>query len=231
MRYLIIGLGIYGSNLARDLTSLGHQVIAADIRPSATEAIKDYVSAVYIIDSTDENALDVLPFKNVDLVIVAIGENFGASVRTVALLKKKGTPHIYARAIDELHRSILESFKIDRILTPEQRAASDLCLEMMLGSNVETLPVDEDKMVANFAAPDFFYGVPYNKIGLDKYGLILIAATRPHKQSNILNIDSERLRLLDTNTPGVKVEAGDVLTCIGTRSALLSMMSHLRAGA
>ncbi|MDE7397185.1 MAG: NAD-binding protein, partial [Muribaculum sp.] len=77
MRYLIIGLGIYGTNLAVDLTSMGHEVIAADIDSSAVDAIKDKVSSVYIIDSTEETALSVLPLNAVDLVIVAIGENFG----------------------------------------------------------------------------------------------------------------------------------------------------------
>ena len=80
MRYLIIGLGIYGSNLAVDLTNMGHEVIGADVNASLVEAIKDYISTAYIIDSTDEISLSVLPLKNVDLVIVAIGENFARSL-------------------------------------------------------------------------------------------------------------------------------------------------------
>ena len=120
MRYLIIGLGIYGSNLARDLTDMGHEVIGADIRSANVEAVKDYISTAYILDSTDEPSLAALPLKNVDLVIVAIGENFGASVKTVALLRKLGIRKIYARAIDELHQSILEGLKVKRILTPSR---------------------------------------------------------------------------------------------------------------
>lgn len=90
MRYLVIGLGIYGSNLARDLTEMGHEVIGVDVKQNNIDEIKDYISTVYMIDSTEEAALSVLPLRNVDVVIVAIGENFGASVRTVALLKKMG---------------------------------------------------------------------------------------------------------------------------------------------
>ena len=118
MRYLIIGLGIYGSNLARDLTDMGHEVIGADNKKSNVDAIKDYISTVYLLDATDEAELALLPIKNVDLAIVAIGENFGASIRTVALLKKLNVKHIYARAVDTLHESILEGLDIDRILTP-----------------------------------------------------------------------------------------------------------------
>lgn len=63
MRYLIIGLGIYGTNLARDLTDLGNEVIGADVRSTNVEAIKDYISTAYTIDSTDPAALAVLPLK------------------------------------------------------------------------------------------------------------------------------------------------------------------------
>lgn len=136
MRYLIIGLGIYGSNLARDLTDMGHEVIGADVRAVNVEAIKDYIATAYIVDSTDEASLAALPLKNVDLVIVAIGENFGASVKTVAILRKLGIRNIYARAIDGLHRSILEGLQVKRILTPEQRAAHDLVNEIGLHSQV-----------------------------------------------------------------------------------------------
>lgn len=151
MKYLIIGLGIYGANLARDLTEMGHEVIGADDCQSNIESLKNYISTVYLIDSTEENQLAVLPLLNVDLVIVAIGENFGASIKTVALLKKAGVKHIYARAIDTLHEAILQSFEIDRIITPEQRAAEDLTHELELGTEVTTLKVDADNVVVNFA--------------------------------------------------------------------------------
>ena len=137
MKYLIIGLGIYGSNLAIDLTEMGAEVIGADIRPSNVEAIKEYVSTVYIVDSTDETALGVLPLKNIDIAIVAIGENFGASIKTVALLKKHEVKCIYARAIDSLHQSILEGLHVQRILKPEQRAATDLVSELGLGTSIK----------------------------------------------------------------------------------------------
>ena len=58
-------------------------------------------------DATDELALETLPLREIDVVIVAIGENFGASVRVVALLKQKKVKHIFARAIDVYKRQVL----------------------------------------------------------------------------------------------------------------------------
>ena len=64
------------------------------------------------------------------MTIVAIGSNLGASVRVVALLKKLGVEHIYARANDYVHKSILQAFDIEKILIPEERAARSLVRQM-----------------------------------------------------------------------------------------------------
>lgn len=215
MRYLIIGLGIYGSNLALDLTALGHEVIGADNRLNNIEAIKDYISTVYQVDSTEESALSVLPLKNVDLVIVAIGENFGASVKTVALLKKIGVKHIYARAIDKLHESILEGFGIDRILTPEQRAAADLTKEMELGSNVTSMSVDSENYILKFKVPEYFIGERYNRLDIEDFGLRIIAVTRLRIKTNILGISHREPSLIDITDHDLTVEADDIITAIG----------------
>lgn len=220
MRYLIIGLGIYGTNLAVDLTDLGNEVIGADINPVKVEALKDYIATTYIVDSTEESALEVLPLKNVDLVIVAIGENFGASVKTVALLKKLRIPRIYARAIDDVHEAILEGMAVQRILTPEQRAAKDLVNEMHLGTSVDSLSVDGENYVLKFEAPEYYHGMLYSDLTLGKHGLRLVAASRRSPSSNILGITHRPHRVLDLNAdPQLRVAPGDTLTCYGPVTA------------
>lgn len=218
MRFLIIGLGIYGSNLAIDLTAMGHEVVGADISAPLVEAIKDNISTAYIIDSTDELSLSVLPLNNVDIVIVAIGENFGASVKTVALLKKLQVKVIYARAIDSLHESILEGIGVARILTPEQRAAADLVNEMALGPGAEALEVDKKHYVLRFKVPDFMIGMGYDELKLEStYNIKLIAASRSTEERNVIGLRHTAYQLIDLSTdPSIKVEAGDMLTAFGT---------------
>ncbi|MCM1518248.1 MAG: TrkA family potassium uptake protein [Pseudoflavonifractor sp.] len=228
MRYLIIGLGIYGANLATDLTDLGHEVIGADHNASLVESIKDYISTAYIIDATDETALGVLPLKNVDAVIVAIGENFGASVKTVALLKKAGIKHIYARAIDKLHESILQGFDIDRILTPEQRAAKDLVNEMELGNRVDSLQVDDDNYILKFKAPAYYAGIKYEDLDIAKdFGLRLIAVSRPSPARNAVGIKHNVPKLIDISEAGLRILEDDVWTCFGTQKSYRDMFKRI----
>lgn len=224
MKYLIIGLGIYGENLARDLVEAGNDVIGADINPEAVNDMKNYISTAYLIDSTEENQLAVLPLGNVDLVIVAIGENFGASIKTVALLKKMGVRHIYARAIDPLHEAILQSFDLDRIVKPEQRAANDLSYELEFGSSVITLGVGDDNCVMNVCVPAYFAGMSYEDVRkhlMSGFEITLVAVCRPAEHTNILGLKRTKLTLLDLD--GESVQQGDVMTVFGTRKKLRAL--------
>lgn len=223
MKYLIIGLGIYGENLARDLTDMGNEVIGADICQSRVESLKNSISAVYQIDSTEESQLAVLPLMSVDLVIVAIGENFGASIKTVALLKQIGVKHIYARAIDTLHDAILQSFEIDRIITPEQRAAADLANELALGSKMTTIKVDSDNVVAEFAIQDYFYGLKISDLKEklhEDYGLTLVAVGRVTESVNVLGIKRNTIKLF-AYTDSDTIISGDVITVFGARKKIV----------
>ncbi len=227
MRYLIIGLGIYGSNLAIDLTNMGHEVIGADSNPSLVDGIKDFISTAYIVDATDETALAALPLKNVDLVIVAIGENFGASIRIVALLKKLGLPHIYARAIDKLHESILESFEIDRILTPEQRAAFDLVNEMGVDAHISSLKIDDKTYIMKFPVPEYFTGMTYGSIDFAKdFKLKVLAVTRPENSRNTMGIVRAHQQLMD-NIENESVKKGDIIVCQGTAGGYRALFERI----
>lgn len=232
MRFLIIGLGIYGENLARDLTEMGHEVIGADCKASQVEALKDAIRTVYLIDASEESQLSVLPLRNVDLVIVAIGENFGASIKTVALLKKAGVKHIYARATDTLHYAILKGFDIDRIVTPEQRAAVDLAHELELGPPVTTLKIDDAHVVISFTVPGLFYGMKYSdllKHLSDTYSLQFIAGTRPTAHRNLLGITHPELEVFDISDASAQVQEGDRLTVYGMRDKIRQLCQKVES--
>lgn len=216
MRYVIIGLGNYGAVLAEELSALGNEVIGVDKDSNRVDALKDKIATAFVIDATDELSLSVLPLNEVDIVIVAIGENFGASIRVVALLKQKKVKHIYARAIDAVHKSILEAFALDKILAPEDEAARRLVMLMEVRMNVDAFQVDEEYYVMVFQVPPTFVGYLVNDLTLDKdFNIKLIALKRGKKVINSLGIsffDSA----VDNHLPGnYTIQAGDSLVCYG----------------
>ena len=216
MKYIIIGLGNYGHVLAEELSVLGHEVIGADISESRVDSIKDKVATAFVIDATDELSLAVLPLNSVDIVIVAIGENFGASIRVVALLKQKKVQHIYARAIDAVHRSVLEAFNLEKILTPEEDAARSLVQLLDFGTNMEAFRVDSEYYVVKFSVPEKFIGYFVNELNLDEeFHLKLIGLKRANRIENCLGISLTEHSIVNELPENDKLQEGDELVCYG----------------
>lgn len=138
MKYLIIGLGNFGKTLAETLTDKGHDVIGVDYSEHRIDDIKDRISVAYIMDATERTALRALPLDEIDCAIVAIGQNMDHSLRTVAALKELSVNKIYARALDDTHRSILHAMNIQKIFIPETYAAR-IFADKLIDSNVNEL--------------------------------------------------------------------------------------------
>ncbi len=223
MKCIIIGLGNYGSVLAEELTILGHEVIGVDQDESKVEVIKDKIATSFVIDACDEQALEILPLKAVDIVIVAIGENFGASVRVVALLKKHKVEHIYARAVDEVHRTVLEAFSLDNILFPERDAARSLVQQIDLKVHVESFKVDKEHYVVKFKLPKRFIGFRVRDIALEsEFGLKTIALIKGKKSLNALGISILEHNVANEFDDNYKLETNDELVCYGRYKDFMS---------
>ena len=216
MKYIIIGLGNYGSVLAEELSALGHEVIGVDTNERRVDVLKDKIATSFIIDATDEQSLSVLPLKDVDVVIVAIGENFGASIRVVALLKKNGVKHIYARAVDEVHKTVLEAFNLDSILTPEEEAARSLVQLLDLHVNVESFEIDEEHYVMKFKLPDSFVGYKVSDLSLEKeFNIKIIALIKGKQVVNSLGISVMEHAVENKFEEDYQLEEEDRLVCYG----------------
>ena len=220
MKYIIIGLGNYGFKLAEDLSAIGCEVIGVDVNDSKVEAIKDKVATAFTIDATDEQALSVLPLSTVDIVIVTIGENFGASIRVVALLKKLKVQHIYARAIDKVHRSVLEAFNLDRILTPEKDAAQQLIQQLEFAKiSAESFPLDNEYYVVKFGLPERFIGFSYNELTWDKdFGIKIIGVIRGKTVENCIGVNITESEVDNTVDGNDEIKKDDVLICYGRQT-------------
>lgn len=138
MKYLVIGLGNFGSTLACKLTDMGHDVIGVDSSEHRIEEISEKIAVSYIMDATEKAALRSLPLDDIDCAIVAIGQSMDSGLRTVAALKELNVGLVYARALDKTHQSILTAMNIKKIFIPESFAAG-IIAEKLGAENDEEL--------------------------------------------------------------------------------------------
>ena len=220
MKFTIIGLGNYGKSLAVELTSLGHEVVGADEKASSVEGVKNSIAKAYTMDATDIASLSALPLKSMDIVIVAIGENFGASVKIVALLKQLGAKSIYARAIDDVHRAILEAFSITRILTPEKDAATNLVKSIDFGTKITSFSVDKNHYILKFSVPDKFVDKDIKTLQLkEDFDITIIALTSATKTKNFIGVDAIVHNVKNDIDENLIIEKDDELVCYGTHKS------------
>ena len=124
MNFVVIGLGNFGASLAKKLTALGHDVIGVDKEMSKVEFFKDTIKNTISMDITDVHALKRLPLKDADMVVVCIGDDFGTSIMTSALLKKLGVTNVYSRESSMVHKTVLNSIGVTNTINPEYEAAT-----------------------------------------------------------------------------------------------------------
>lgn len=230
MKCIVIGLGNYGSILAMELAAQGHEVIGADNRTDKVQNIKDRIATAFVLDAAREDAMSVLPVKEVDVVIVSIGENFGASLRTIALLKQFEAKKIWARAIDEIHRSILLAFNLDRILEPEAYAARMLVQEVTFGERVECFQVDKDYYVLRFRIPRKWIGYGVNDLKLhEEYGIRILSLRRKEQTINAVGISAWEYTVRNELPENELMQEGDELVCYAPYQDFRKLLKDMRA--
>ena len=117
--FAVIGLGSFGFEICREISGKGGKVIAIDNDPKKIDKIKDLVMQAILIDSRDEESLAKASLENIDVAVVAIGENLESSIITTALLKKLNIPQIISRASSDFHALVLKQIGATEIINLE----------------------------------------------------------------------------------------------------------------
>ncbi|MEK7872809.1 MAG: TrkA family potassium uptake protein, partial [Chloroflexota bacterium] len=120
----VIGLGRFGSSVARTLYQLGHDVLAVDKDEKAVQALVGQVTYPVKGDATDEASLKEMGISNFEAAIVAIGGDLQSSLLSTILLKRLGVPYLLARAENDLHGAALEKLGADNVLTSKGQKRS-----------------------------------------------------------------------------------------------------------
>ena len=118
-RFAVFGIGRYGTQIALSLAKRGAEVFTFDSKAERAEKIKDDVALAVTLDATDKKALEGQNVRDMDAAVVAIGENFEATVLTTLNLLDLGVPRIIVRANDRNQHRILSSLGVKEILSPE----------------------------------------------------------------------------------------------------------------
>ena len=214
-RVTVIGLGRFGSTVARTLCSQGYEVLAIDRNESTVQEASEYVTLAAAGDGTDPDLLDQLNVADSDVVVVAQDENLEASVLSTLLVKKLKVPWVVSKAKSNLHGELLRKVGADRVVLPEMDAAIRLSHSLGVRHITDYITLSSTAGVAKIEAPANLVGHSIESLMSDLQGrlnVLLIKRgneliTVPHLQESIrahdelliVGADADIERFVDNN--------------------------------
>lgn len=181
--YLVIGLGRFGQALARQLCTLGGEVLAMDVRGDLVQQISADVTHAVVGDAKDKEVLRALGAKDFDCAIVAIGDDLAASVLVVMNLMELGVPYVVCKAHDETYRRVLEKLGVNRVVIPEQENAQRLGRSLHSHNVLEYIELSEEYGILEIPAPKDWVDKTLREIDVRaKIGVNIIAVEHQGKK-------------------------------------------------
>lgn len=220
-RIAVVGLGRFGMAVVEQLAASGAQVIAVDSDRELVDEVKHRVDVAVVLDSTDERALRSQEIHKVDVLIVAIGENFEAALLTAAIAKKQlKIPRVICRAATSIHAEIFSQIGADEVIQPESETGRQLARKLANPFLEDFVDLGEGFTLIEMHAPSSFRGKTLRDLNLRvRYGVNLVAIRRTVRSVNRSGIEQTR-ESLSVPQPDEIIQTEDTLLLIGSTEDL-----------
>ena len=206
--YIVIGLGLFGAEVARKLCALGCEVLAMDVRSDLVQQVSADLTHAVVGDGQDKKVLRALGAGNFDCAIIAIGDDLAASVLTTMNLTELGVPYIVCKAHDETHRRVLEKLGVNRVVIPECEFGGKLARSLSSHNVLDYIELSEDYGILEVPAPKSWIGKTILELNVRaKLGVNIIAVKNGEK-TNV------------SPSANYKILAGDIMVVLGDNKAL-----------
>ena len=182
--FAVIGLGRFGGSVCKTLADAGQEVLAIDKYESRVNDYKDIATQAVVADAQDEDVLRSLGIRNVDHVIVAIGEDIQASSLVTLMVKEQGVKYATAKAQNEYHAKVLEKLGVDRVVHPERDMGVRIGRSLTSKNMVDYLDLDANFKLAEILItnPEFVGKSLAEMDFRDRYGLNVIALAHSRQE-------------------------------------------------
>jgi trk system potassium uptake protein TrkA len=175
---IVVGLGQFGSAVARELSTLGNEVLAVDIDEAAVNDIAPDVTHAVQLDASAEGTLRSIGAADFSAAIVGMAADTDASIFATMALQDLGVRTI-AKAGGTLHARILERVGAERVISPEHEAGVQVAHTFDITGVVDYLVVAPRFGVARVVPPAAYIGRSLRELDLQaRYQLTPIALRR-----------------------------------------------------
>ena len=191
-RVVVIGLGIFGFNIAKDLYENGIEVIAVDKNKDVIQKIKDFSTKAVLADGTDKEVMEAIGIQQDDVVIISFGEDLAASTLITLHLKEMKVKRIIVKAPNEDHKHVLEKVGATEVIIPEREMADKVAKSLISPNVLDYIPLSDEYTICEIVPPPSFMGKSIAELHLrSKYHIEVIAVreTLPERLTMVPRAD------------------------------------------
>jgi len=175
-RVVVIGLGIFGFNIVKELYESGFEVIAIDKNREAVQRARDCSTKAILADGMDKEIMEEIGIQEDDVVIISFGEDLSAATLTTLHLRQMKVKTIIVKAPNEEHKLILEKIGATEVMIPEKEIAHKVAKSLISPNVIDFLPLSDDYMIFEMAPPNSFLGKSIAELQLrSRYHIEVIA--------------------------------------------------------
>ena len=180
--FAVIGLGLFGSSVARQLCALGAEVLAIDTNYELVQQLSGDVTTAAVADARDAEVLRALGVQDCDSAVVAIGDDLAGSILATMNLKDLGIRQIVCKAHDETHRKVLEKLGADKVVIPEKEVADKLARSLTSHNVLDFIELSSDYGIVEITVRKDWVGKSLKELDVRaKLGVNIIAVERNEK--------------------------------------------------
>lgn len=209
---LLVGLGRFGRYTASKLNELNQEVLAIDKNEEHVNKVLNYVTNAQIGDSTNYDFMESLGINDFDVCIVAIGDDFLASLETTALLKELGAKKVISRATGVSQEKFLLRNGADEVVFPEKQLANWTAIHTSVLNISNYIELSDGYSIFEIQTPESWYGKSILSINVRKMLGI-----------NILGVKSNGVMNMTVTADTVLTE-GSSLLALGREEDLKKLM-------
>ena len=177
--FAVIGLGRFGSSIAKRLYQLGNEVLVIDEDETAIREIADEVTYAVVGDGQNIEVLRNLGVANYDAAVVAVGSDLTASIFVTMNLKELGCKYVVCKAANDRYKAALEKVGADRVIIPEYTMAFKLAESLSSGNVLDYISLSDDFSIWEVEVPKAWIGKSIVQLLVrTTYGIALLAVRR-----------------------------------------------------
>src|SRR4030065_1911910 len=204
-RVVVIGLGMFGFNIAKALFENGFEVVAIDKDKEVVQKIKDFSTQAILADGADKEVMESIGLHEDDIVILSFGEDLAASTLITLHLKEMKVRRIIVKAPNEDHKHVLEKVGATEVIIPEREMADKVAKSLISPNVLDYIPLSEDYTICELVPPPGFMGKTIAELHLRSRHHIEVIAVR--------EMLPERLTMVPR--AGFVIKDSDILVVIG----------------